>query len=119
MSQLADTITECFQLLDQMKAGGISAAERAETLEQTVRQVWPFTREWKYLCQSCGDVGLEMHTCPGDATCGLVKGNPHLPHDYGTPCWCDAGRKFRQKERTPEDLMAKAATVKKPSRFGR
>lgn len=114
---LADTIMECYRLLDAMKADGVSPEVRAKTLEQTVRQVWPFTREWKYLCQSCGDVGLEMHTCPGDATCG--KSNPHLPHDYGTPCWCDVGRKFRQKERTPDDLVASAAKVKKPSRFGR
>ncbi len=108
---LAKTFVEAMRIWDADKADGVSLSERLTRLERTLRTVWPQTREWKYLCTSCQDIGLVMSACPGDATCGRHK--PHLPHDFGTPCWCDRGRAFRPKAKaTPEDFTAAGKMTK-------
>lgn len=117
MSTLAKAYRECLPILDAMKADGVPFLERIKGLEAVIRQCWPFTREWHYLCGECSDYGLRMADCAGDATCGRKK--PHLPHDFGTPCWCEQGRRFRVRERTEESAVEAAAKVRKPSRFGR
>lgn len=116
-SGIGETVKECFRIWDRMKADGATFAERCAALERTLRIIWPFTREWKYLCQSCDDCGLQLHMCPGDATCGRTK--PHLEHGYGTPCWCEAGARYRVTPKTPETDVAAAARVKQPTRYGR
>ena len=116
-SVIGQTIQALFREWDAQKAAGATVAERVANLERTVRAMWPFTREWHYLCARCSDYGLEMAECPGDATCGRTKA--HLPHDYGTPCWCDAGRRFKPKERTEATAVEAAAKVRKPTRWGR
>lgn len=115
---LAQAYRECLPILDQMKAGGVPFLERIKGLEAVLRQFWPFTREWHFLCARCLDYGLEISECPGDATCGRA-GKPHLAHEFGTPCWCDAGRKFKAKQFTEATAVEAAARVKKPTRFGR
>lgn len=117
MSDFGETIKALFREWDNQKALGASFAERVRNLERTVRAVWPFTREWHYLCGECSDYGLRIADCAGDATCGRTK--PHLPHDFGTPCWCEQGRRYRARERTEESAVEAAAKVRKPSRFGR
>ncbi len=117
MSDLADTITECFRVMDQMKADGATKAERLAFAETAIRHSWPYEREWKFLCATCRDYGLEMFDCPGDATCGRHKA--HLPHEFGKPCWCSVGAKFRQKTRTADDDVTSAAKTPKPSKFTR
>lgn len=116
---LAQTLKAAMGFWDAMKADGASFQARCEALERTLRASWPFTREWKYLCQTCGDYGLEMLECPGDTTCGRLK--PHLPHDFGRPCWCSAGARFRGKPKpAPEDFAAAGKTKSKPfTRIGR
>ncbi len=116
-SSLGDAYRECLPILDRMKADGVPFPERIKGLEGVIRQHWPFTREWQYLCGECSDYGLRMVQCPGDATCQRSK--PHLPHDFGTPCWCQAGKRFKAPERTEQTALQAAATVKKPARFGR
>jgi hypothetical protein len=114
---LADTIKEALRLVDVQRAQGATKAECDAYLEKVVRESWPVTREWKYLCDKCGDTGLEMRECQGDATCGRSK--RHLPHEYGDPCWCSAGARFRAKPKSDEDFSQATAKTKKPSRFGR
>jgi hypothetical protein len=94
-----------------------SMAERLKGLEAVLRDVWPFTREWKYLCSPCEDNGAVWKDCPGDQRCGRQK--THLAHTYVEPCHCDRGRAFREKPRPgPEDFTA--ATRSKPmTRMGR
>lgn len=103
----------------EMRAKGADQAELDMATERIVRANWHFTREWKYLCQRCQDLGLELFDCPGDATCGRDK--PHLPHAYGQPCWCGAGAKFKQKPRSEDDFQdaGKVAKPKQLQRFAR
>ncbi len=110
---LAQTFTEAMRIWEGQKADGVPKTTREADLEKTLRAAWPHGREWKYLCDTCRDVGLEMLDCPGDATCGRVK--PHLPHEFGRPCWCAAGRRFRQ---TPKPELV-STTPTKPTRVGR
>ena len=115
--KLASTFREAMVIWDQMKADGMSLVDRVKGLEAVLRDVWPFTREWKYICSNCNDYGLSMGNCPGDATCGRHK--PHLPHEFGTPCWCELGRRFREKPRGGPDDFKAAGRTSKPSRVGR
>lgn len=115
--QLADTVEECYRICDRMKADGASLEDRTLVLEKALRLAWPFTREWHYLCANCDDLGLEIRSCDGSPLCGRHK--LHLAHSYGKPCYCAAGRKFEQRQKSPEDLVSAAAKVSKPSRFGR
>ena len=117
-SVLGQTIKAALIEWDAQKLAGATLYERRRNLEQTLRAAWPQTREWKFLCQECRDYGLQMMDCPGDATCGSAK--PHLAHDYGVPCWCKVGARFKAKERTEQTAVESAARVKKsPTRFGR
>lgn len=103
-------------LRSEMRTNGADTREIAAATERIVRANWPTEREWKHLCQRCGDYGLEMFTCPGDATCGRDK--PHLAHEFGQPCWCSAGAKFKAKPRSDEDFQ-QAGKVTKPKGFSR
>lgn len=116
---LSQTYTAAMQIWDSQKAEGVPLLERIAGLEQTLRAVWPQTREWKYLCTQCNDYGLVMGTCPGvtDATCGRVK--PHLAHEFGTPCWCDRGRGFKDKPKPEPSDFTQAGKSKPMSRLGR
>ncbi len=114
--RLSASFREAMLLWDQQKASGVPLADRLKGLDGLLRQVWPFTREWKFLCEQCNDYGLIMADCPGDATCG--RSRPHLPHDYGRPCWCAKGRAFQPKpQRNPDDFTQ--AGRSKPTRVGR
>lgn len=99
---LAQTFIEAMRIWDAQKAEGVPLADRLSGLEKTLRAAWPVTREWKYLCASCGDYGLQMGTCDGDASCGRHRA--HLPHEYGVPCWCEKGKPFRKREPQPGDF---------------
>ena len=118
-SVLAETIRVAIGFWDAMKAEGATLAQRTASLEKTLRLCWPFSREWHYTCEKCGDYGLEMSTCDGGerATCGRRK--PHLEHEFGRPCWCAAGARFRQPERRAEDFTQAGKVTRKPTRWGR
>ena len=89
----------------QMRQDGASQSECDAVIEELLRAKLPFAREWKYLCQTCRDCGLEMLACPGDATCGREK--PHLAHDYGRPCWCSLGRRFQPKPPSDDETSSR------------
>lgn len=114
---LAATIQEALRLVDVQRAAGMSESELATFLELTVRTAWPVGRPWIYICQHCHDCGLRMQTCPGDATCGRSK--RHAPHEFGEPCWCGVGNRFRLKPKTDDDFTQATKQPKKPVRFGR
>lgn len=115
--QLAKAFREAMALWDVQKASGMSFAERLKGLDALLRQVWPFTREWKYLCTACDDLGAIWHDCSGDATCG--RHQAHLPHTFVEPCWCQKGVRFREKVKpSPEDFTA-AGRNKPMARMGR
>lgn len=117
---LATAIEDALKIRATMKMSGATGEELERDFEGVVRAVWPFTREWKYLCASCLDTGLEILICHDGKTCGLAKGQKHeAPHEYGVPCWCSKGARFRVKSRQSEDdVIAAAAKVSRPKRFG-
>jgi hypothetical protein len=106
--QLAATFREAMRIWDLQKAEGMSLADRVAGLERTLRVAWPFTREWKFLCEACNDRGLVMAMCPGDATCGRHR--EHQAHEYGSPCWCSVGNRFKAKAPSEDDYTAAAKT---------
>lgn len=120
---LAKTFMAAMQIWDAQKAEGVSQEDRIDGLEKTLRAAWPKGRDvaWKFLCESCADYGLQIGTCPGDATCGRPK--RHLAHEYGVPCWCPAGKKFTKREPSPDDFTqagkTKAPKVRSFSQVGR
>ena len=116
---LARTITEACRLRDAMRADGATLEQLNEAMEKTVRLVWPRRRPHHYICETCGDYGLDMRTCDGDErpTCGRTK--PHLAHEYGRPCDCPAGARHREPERRAEDFTQAGKVTRKPTRWGR
>jgi hypothetical protein len=113
---LAQTFRVAMQVWDAQVADGISRADRIHGLTQTLRAAWPQTRAWRFYCDQCDDRGLVMAECPGRASCG--RQNEHLPHDYGRPCSCQAGNRFKRPEASPDDY-AQAGKTKKKSGFTR
>lgn len=116
-TDFSQSMKTALEMTRSMKAEGATSAEITAALEKTVRAAWPFTREWKYLCQTCRDFGLDMRTCPGDATCGRT--NPHQAHEYGLPCFCNAGVRFRQPAPEPPSFTKGAGKTTKPRGFTR
>jgi hypothetical protein len=116
-SELYRIGTEAMNYWDALRANGASIPDATKSLEAVLREYLTLTREWKYLCSHCDDYGLVMGTCSGDATCG--RDQPHLPHSFGTPCWCERGNKFRKKLPADPDDFAQAGRTRKPTRMGR
>ena len=114
---LGQVAVEAAKIWHQMRENGASIEQCTTSMEAVVRARWPFTREWKFLCSNCDDVGLVMGDCPGDATCGRPR--QHLPHSFGTPCWCGLGNKFKDKQPAAPEDFAQAGRTRKPTRFGR
>lgn len=139
-SALAATMKEAFRLRERMKADGATTAELDAAMERTLRAALPQQRVWRYECEVCWDTGLEMHVCRAGERCNgvstridhpgapagsytrLCAHDPNGPyeHDYGTPCLCRRGVRFRpaRPAMVPDDEAA-ARTPRKPARFGR
>ena len=115
--QLGKTFVAAMELWDGQKANGVTLEDRLICLERMLRAAWPQTREWKFLCNTCRDYGLDMGECDGQSgTCG--KQHRHLSHEFGTPCWCSAGQKFRKQPKpSAEDFTAAGKST--PTRVGR
>lgn len=113
---LAQTMRAAILERDKQRLAGATSDELARNLEQTVRAAWPFVREWKYLCQDCRDYGLMMRECPGDASCG--RNSLHLVHEFGVPCWCSVGNRFKTRPKAEQDFTAATKAKRQPSRFG-
>ena len=120
VSRLGAAYREAMEVWDTLKANGATFEQRRAGLEGVLRQFWPFTRTWTYVCDACDDYGLIIRTCDGGERpiCGRRPG--HHAHDFGTPCHCPRGRPFHPKKRllTTDDFTA-AGKVSKPTKLGR
>jgi hypothetical protein len=139
---LAQTILGAMKIRDQMKTQGLSREELDRYMEGVVRTAWPRQRAepWHYLCDRCRDTGLEIvecsttHRCDGISTRvdhwrekpgkyqRLCVRDPTYTHDYGVPCPCPRGERFRasleQAQRTDIASLGRKKSNARLSRFG-
>jgi hypothetical protein len=116
---VADSLMDAVRIRRQLLADGQTVEQADRYLEGVLRSMWPRMKPWTYGCSVCSDVGLEMRWCEGldRPLCGRTF--PHDGHEYGRPCTCARGVRFRPKERTPEDFVAAGKTPKRqPTRWG-
>lgn len=135
---LARAFGDAMQIMDRQKADGVPFIERLKGLDGVLRQFWPFTREWKYVCRECDDTGLVMLTCRRGSRCDGISTRTDGPfqqpgkyqrfcakdpdgdyeHDYGRACYCSLGARFRQPPKpSPDDFQS--AGRRKFTRIGR
>lgn len=99
---------------EELRAAGADAETVARGLEMVVRERWPKpkgrTEPWRYLCESCSDSGLTLRA-------EVNRLGIHVKTGY--PCACEQGQRFREKPKTADDAIARAAKTAKPTRFGR
>lgn len=109
---LGAIVMQAVDLSTRMKADGASDEERFAVIEANLRDRWPYTREWKYLCQSCRDTGLVLM---------LNQVNKlGIRVDEGYPCQCQKGRLFRAKPMAERDYTeAGKVSASKPKGFTR
>ncbi len=137
---LATAIAEALRLRDKLKADGASETDIAAGLERLVRDAWPKGREWHYYCDECNDTGLIIRVCRlGDRCNGISTRVDHFrdtpgkyrrlcamhpdsdyTHEYGMPCICPRGDRFKRAPKPErDDLQDAAKKPTQPSRFGR
>lgn len=135
---LATAYGEMVTLSDEMKANGATFEERQYGIDATLRQMWPFTRAWKYLCDRCNDTGLVMRICRDGDRCDGVSTradsafqpagkfarlctlSPDYEHEYGQPCLCSLGSRFRERPKHESGDFSNAGRgSQKPTRVGR
>jgi len=137
--KVAAAFEAALKIVDQQKAAGVPFEERMRGLEGVLRAVWPQTRAWHYDCDACQDTGLVMHVCRRGARCNGIStriDGPHSPpgkyrrlcftnaesdyeHDYGEPCFCKNGARFREKPPAKPDDFSDAGKAKSMTRIGR
>ena len=137
-SQLAATLREVLRLRAIRLSDGVSPAELNAELETTLRQVWPYEREWHYECPACQETGYEHRQCRPGMRCGGVssrvdhwkeRAGKYLrlctkeatyTHDYVTACTCRRGVALQTgPARIPDGYAAAGKQPKPMSRFGR
>ena len=83
-----------------------------------LRDTWPRRRPkpwWKcfsrYQCDVCRDYGLILSeiACPGDGECGDII--PHGAHEFGWPCHCVKGARFRPPVKSADDFQQARKTT--------
>jgi len=136
---LARTFVAAMEQWDHEKAAGVSDADRLAHLQVVLRAAWPFTRTWQYLCQRCDDTGLVQAVCRKGARCnGTSTRIDHfsLPagkyqrlcakfpdsdyeHEYGTPCLCEKGARFRTAAKPTREDYTQSGKSKPMKRIGR
>ena len=142
IGRLASAYLEAIELRDRLQADGMSGPALDAGLEGVLRQYWPFTRTWKYLCQDCDDTGLQLFHCRRGQRCNGISTRTDGPrdthlhyrrlcasdpdadyeHDYGEPCLCTRGERFRGKPKPDPSAFADAGKTSTPrgwSRMGR
>src|SRR5262245_9718942 len=102
MTKLWDAVTAALEDRDQGTA-----------LDDAVRDHWPQGREWKYLCNACGDTGLIIEQRPARIYGGKLV-------DVGVPCHCRLGARFRPRPVAApanDDAAAGKKSPTKPTRL--
>jgi hypothetical protein len=140
--RLSQLVEEALQARDRMRADGVSEADIAAGFERLVRDAWPTGREWHYYCEQCQDTGLVIYRCKPGARCNGVSTRTDGPfekagkyqrlcakfpdsdyeHEYGEPCQCRNGSRFKSMPKAEGDDLGDAARKPKPkpfTRFGR
>ena len=110
-ARLGASVMEAVRLATKMKADGAFDAERFQVIEATLREFWPNTRVWRYLCKQCLDTGLVIQDGITNRLGCVV--------DEGYPCVCSKGKLFREKPLGGGDDYTKAGKVSKPKGFTR
>lgn len=113
---LGSDVLEALTICDAMRAEGVSTDQMFRSLETLLRDRWPLVREWKYLCETCRDIGLELLSCPA-RPCERRQG--HGPHEYVRPCFCAKSEPWRGKPKTEQTAVEAAARVPKARGFTR
>lgn len=141
---LGAVVMEAVVYREKLKADGASTEEADAGLEVVIRERWPKPHDrtvpWRYICELCGDTGLQMLQCkPGMRCNGLSirTDSPHdkpgkylrmcvgsntSEHDYGVPCVCARGTRFmpKQQNRSDDDFRSAAKSKPKPlAKWGR
>lgn len=132
---MTTAIMEAWDLRVKMKAAGTPDAELDAGVEGVLRQAWLRDRQepWKFLCELCNDTGLQMFVCRTGQRCPgrssrdggnyrlLCATNPtsEYTHDYGLPCVCERGARFRSTPKQPADYSEVGKPTKKPGGFSR
>jgi hypothetical protein len=136
---LARTFVAAMEQWDAEKAAGVSEADRVAHLQVILRAAWPFTRTWQYLCQRCDDTGLVMAVCRKGARCnGISTRIDHhtqqpgkykrlcaqfpdsdYEHEYGTPCFCEKGARFRPPSLPARSDYTQSGKSKPMTKVGR
>jgi hypothetical protein len=116
-----------------MKAAGATLEARVRGLAAMLRGVWPFTREWHYVCDACDDTGWVLHHCRRGARCpgistridgpGLAPGkyrrlcaqhpDSDYEHDYVSMCFCARGQALRVQPKAEADFAEAGKSPKK------
>lgn len=118
-SVLCQTFIAADQLRQKALASGSTKEQANDIVARALQEAWPKGREepWHYLCEQCSDSGWQVHSCPGDASCGRTKA--HQAHEYVIACWCPKGVSVKGKPKQEADELAAVGKTVKPSRFGR
>lgn len=121
--KLAASFRQAMIFWDAQKADGGSFEDRSADMEKTLREVWPFEREWHYLCGQCRDTGLILYECPGEFNRTCDRTSIHGAHHFGRPCHiCDKGMRFHERShgQQSEDFTSAGKGRKRaPSGFSR
>jgi len=110
-ARLGAAVMEAVRLASLMKADGADDATRFRVIESVIRECWPVTRVWRYLCEQCRDTGLVVQDGVTNRLGGVVS--------EGYPCTCGKGKLFREKPVGDSDDYTKAGKVSKPKGFTR
>lgn len=133
--RLARVFRDAMVTWDQMKADGQPLEARVRGMTALLRDAWPFTRAWHYLCDGCADSGWMFGVCTPETPCGRPfrfpgqrindhtgRGRCAPGHSYVRPCFCAKGQAFHAAlyaaQSKPEDF-AQAGKTKSPTRVGR
>lgn len=139
--RLSTAIIEAWDLRKKLKADGLSGAELDKGLEAVLRDFWPFTREWKFICADCHDSGFQVYVCRRGQRCSGISTRTDGPretalhhrricatnpesdyeHEYGQACFCARGERFRAKPKPEASDFTDAGKGKRSdlTRFGR
>ena len=109
---LRELIADICEIRAELKRQGASELAIAAGTEDAVRALWPFMREWKYLCPLCDNTGLKLSL---ETT--RVHGETRIW--VGRPCSCSRGERFRDRPKAEQDFTAAGKTPRQPTRFGR
>ena len=97
---------------EELRRQGASQAAIDQATENVVRDRWPFTREWKYLCPLCDDTGLRV-----SFESARIYGETRVW--VGRPCSCSRGERFRDRPKASDDFTQAGKAPAKPTRWGR